>query len=428
MQTEFNNRVFGAVILKSINSNFNADFTHQPRTLPDGVVYSTDKALKYTIKDYLKKIVGKENLFFVKRYNEKLNPLSLNETYKYLFKEYPKAPLEKFALFHFDGENVEGVLPKPKKKQITDYFKSVQRDSSLTKYLEVFEALSAKEVKSFKVDEIQKPNEEREIYFYLDKEKNPKQLEGELEEIKQITEDLDTILTGGIDRFEVLRNLMTCLDIRLFGATFAGETNLSIHGPVQINHGVNKFSENEIYSEDILSPFRNEGELGSDEKGMSTIGNQSNLKEGHYVFHFSINPKNTFEFYTKLNKGKENSDKTFLSNEDIENFKDALKKSVTTNDSSRKIGTENEAVVWIQLQKDSKKVIPSLTEIIKVQHNNGKIEIDCQKCHNIIEYIDSDIEKVEVFYNPLTTSVVGLKNKGKVKHYNILNNEEIKDE
>ena len=51
MLQEFKNRVFGAVILKSINSNFNADFTHHPRTLPDGVVYSTDKAMKYTIKD-----------------------------------------------------------------------------------------------------------------------------------------------------------------------------------------------------------------------------------------------------------------------------------------------------------------------------------------------------------------------------------------
>lgn len=52
MSQEFKNRVFGAVIIKSINSNFNADFTHHPRTLPDGVVYSTDKALKYAVKDY----------------------------------------------------------------------------------------------------------------------------------------------------------------------------------------------------------------------------------------------------------------------------------------------------------------------------------------------------------------------------------------
>ena len=34
----FKNRVFGCVIVKSINSNYNSDFSHQPRTLPDGTV------------------------------------------------------------------------------------------------------------------------------------------------------------------------------------------------------------------------------------------------------------------------------------------------------------------------------------------------------------------------------------------------------
>ncbi len=48
--TEFNKRVFGCVLVKSINSNYNADFSHQPRTLPNGVVYATDKALKFAIK------------------------------------------------------------------------------------------------------------------------------------------------------------------------------------------------------------------------------------------------------------------------------------------------------------------------------------------------------------------------------------------
>ena len=32
---EFNNRVFGCVVVKSINSNYNADFSGQPRTLPE---------------------------------------------------------------------------------------------------------------------------------------------------------------------------------------------------------------------------------------------------------------------------------------------------------------------------------------------------------------------------------------------------------
>jgi CRISPR-associated protein Csh2 len=42
----FKNRAYGFVVIKSINSNYNADFSGQPRTLPNGSVYATDKALK----------------------------------------------------------------------------------------------------------------------------------------------------------------------------------------------------------------------------------------------------------------------------------------------------------------------------------------------------------------------------------------------
>jgi len=319
--------MFGCVILKSINSNFNADFTHHPRTLPDGVVYSTDKALKYAVKDYLRKhnALG-DNIFYIKRFNESLNPLTLDETYIEIFGEYPKK--------------------KTKKK---------------------------------------------------DKE------------------------TEEINRIEILKNLLSCIDIRLFGATFAGETNISIHGTVQINHGVNRFPENEIYTEDILSPFRNPGEEGSAEKGMSTIGNQTNLKEGHYVFHFSVNPKNTEELYKKVN---DNS--LFLSKEDIQKLKEAFNNSVTALDSSRKIGTENEATVFVQLKEGSKKMLPSFTELVYVKRNGEKVQIDCKKIQENIQKIDKDVESVEVFYNPLNTDIVGLDKSSKVRHFNILNNEEIK--
>ncbi|GAB6282826.1 MAG: type I-B CRISPR-associated protein Cas7/Csh2 [Ignavibacterium sp.] len=322
MSTEFKNRVFGAVILKSINSNFNADFTHHPRTLPDGAVYSTDKALKYTVKDYFRKLADSERLFYIKRLNENLNPLTLDETYEILFGEYPR----------------------------------------------------------------------------------------ENEEVRRKT---------------VLANLLSCLDVRLFGATFAGKANISIHGPVQVNHGVNKYSENEIYTEDILSPFRNPGEEGSSEKAMSTIGNQTNLKEGHYVFHFSINPQNTEEFYAMVNIDKTDNEKLCLSTEDINKLKEALNNSVTALDSSRKIGTENEATIWVQLKENSKKMLPSFTELITVTRNSDTITIDCTKVKASLDSISSDIQNLEVYYNPINTKIVGLDKDGNTKHFNILNSAEL---
>lgn len=322
MSQEFKNRVFGAVIIKSINSNFNADFTHHPRTLPNGVVYSTDKALKYAVKDFFRKLYNNEKLFYIKRFNENLNPLTLDETYKILFGDYP-------------NENDE------------------------------------------------------------------------------------------VKRKLVLTNLLTCLDVRLFGATFAGKANISIHGPVQINHGVNKFPENEIYTEDILSPFRNPNEEGSGEKAMSTIGNQTNLKEGHYVFHFSINPKNTEEFYAMVNEGKQENEKLCLSIEDINKLKEAFNNSVTALDSSRKIGTENEATIWVQLNEGSKKMLPSFTELITVTREENLTTIDCSNVKKNLDAINNEIEKVEVYYNPTNTKIIGLDKDTKIMHYNILNNDVI---
>ncbi|MDI6804787.1 MAG: type I CRISPR-associated protein Cas7 [Bacteroidota bacterium] len=424
--TEFKNRVFGCVILKSINSNFNADFTHHPRTLPDGVVYSTDKALKYAVKDYFRKHLNDNRLFYVKRFDDKMNPKTLNETYKDIFGNYPKAPIEKYSLFFFDGETVTGVLPeKPKKKQVTDFFKSLEEDSPLKKYSASIAKLTSKDVAYAKESEVNTEGLESECYFHLNKNKQIMKIEGDLEELKELSEKLDLDLTGGVNKFEVLGKLLTCCDIRLFGATYAdgiGKVNISIHGPVQINHGVNRYMDtqgnvmNEIYTEDILSPFTTDKT-----KQMSTIGNQTNLKEGHYVFHFSINPKNTEELYKKVN---DNS--LFLSNEDIQKLKEAFNNSVTALDSSRKIGTENEATVFVQLIDGSKKMLPSFTELVNIKRNGEKVEIDCSLVHQSLQKIDADVMNVEVYYNPINTVLIGLDKVGKIKHFNILNNEEIK--
>ena len=138
--TQFKNRVFGAAIVKAINSNYNADFSGQPRTLP--TVYATDKAFKYTVKNYLKDVYPGEKVFYFKRLNEDFNPLTLEDT-----------------------------------------------------YYKVFNINEAKDKKA------------------------------------------------------VANDILSCIDIRLFGSTFAmkgrsGNIALSIHGPVQVNHGVNIWVEN----------------------------------------------------------------------------------------------------------------------------------------------------------------------------------------
>lgn len=296
----FRNRVFGVAIVKAINANYNADFTHQPRTLPDGTVYATDKALKYSVRHYLTDRYADERIFFYKRLNPDMNPLTLAEAYQQV-------------LGNFDDD--------------------------------------------------EKP--------------------------------------------EVLRNLLSCLDVRFFGATFAAKLrsktiNLSIHGPVQINHGLNRFPKGEIYSEQIMSPFRNPGDNPDSEKEATTLGQQSKLREGHYVHHFSVNPQN-LDGMTAL---AENA--TGLTDDDIAKLKEALCSGVTYYDSAAKAGTDNELLLWVQLNESSKTVLPVFTEFISVVREGQKVIIDFGGLKSIFDKIADQTEKIEVLYQSEMTEVQNL--------------------
>jgi len=314
----FKNRVFGCVVVKSINSNYNADFSHQPRTLPDGTVYATDKALKYAIKNYLRDMYEEEKVFYFKRFDSDFKPLSLDEAYANMFE-----------------------------------------DNKDTK-----------------------------------------------------------------DKTVVAKDILSCLDIRLFGATFAkkgrtADSNvaISIHGPVQINHGVNVWHENNIFSEQIMSPFRNE--KASDDKDgksdASTLGRQSKLQEGHYLHHFSINPNNLRDVLVLAGEGAET-----ISNEDITKLKGAMCKGVTYYDSAAKAGTDNELTIWIQLKEDSKIVLPNINSLItqnRVAKEDGNMVFDLSAVSALVEKYKNDIETFELYYqseNTKLTNVISL-----AKHFDL---------
>lgn len=300
----YNKRIFGAAIVKAINSNYNADFSGQPRTLPDGTVYATDKAFKYAVKNYLKDVYGKEEkIFYFKRLNAEFVPFSLDDAYAAMF--------------------------------------AANKDTK--------------------------------------------------------------------DKNIVAKDLLSCLDIRLFGATFAkkakaGNIAISIHGPVQINHGVNVWVENNIFSEQIMSPFRNPDEK-SEEKQATTLGRQSKLQEGHYLHHFSVNPSNLNEVVKLAGDGAKP-----LSVDDISKLKEAMSRGVTWYDSAAKAGSENEALIWITLKEASKLVLPNLTQLVemKAEKDEGRVVLDCEKLKNKLAEVKAEIESVEFAYNK---NAMILKNK-----------------
>jgi CRISPR-associated protein Csh2 len=306
--TQFKNRAYGFAVVKSINSNYNADFSGQPRTLPNGQVYATDKALKYTVRNYLRDVYPKENVFYFKRLNAELNPLSLDHAYVEVFPEH-------------------------------------------------------------------------------------KELDAKAKDTKSI----------------VIKDILSCIDIRLFGSTFAkkakgGNIALSIHGPVQINHGVNIWNEGNIFSEQITSPF-NSKEDSSNEQ--TTIGRQSKLEEGHYVHHFSINPKNIEEIAKHGQEGTRT-----LSENDIDLLKEGLRKGATYYDSAAKAGTENEMLFYVQLNEDSKLVLPNFTEMVKIEDkkDEGKRYFDLEAIANELEKHKTEISKCEIYFNSNNVVVTNVPN------------------
>lgn len=306
----YSKRIFGAVMVKAINANYNADFSGQPRTLPNGVVYATDKALKYTVKNYLKENYSTEKIFYFKRFNSEFTPYSLDDAYSAMF---------------------------PNNKETKD---------------------------------------------------------------KKV----------------VAKDLLSCLDIRLFGATFAKKARgnniaISVHGPVQITHGVNIWGENNFYSEQIMSPFRNPNDA-SEDNAATTLGRQTKLHEGHYVHHLSVNPKNLEDIVSLAGEGAAN-----ISDQDIIKLKEALQKGATYYDSAAKAGCENELLIWVTLNADSKLVLPNFTQLMKMSTEkvDGKVQLDLTLLKSLVDKNTTEIESIEIFRNEASISILNKPEKATIK-------------
>ena len=290
---------YGLFVLKSKNSLFNADFSHEPRQLPDddGTLYATDKSLKYCIRRYVHDVKGDGLVFFWRRSSkdEKLKPLSLGENYKAIFGKEAKK-----------GDN----------------------KSTLAK-------------------------------------------------------------------------LLTCWDVRIFGATFAEEgCSVSITGPVQLTYGINKTHLNQKYSSQILSPFRNseervvKGEVK--ERAQRTIGAENKALEAHFVFDYIINP-NTLPEHDCLTMN------------DIAIFKEALCKGASYVNSSAKIGSESEFMLY--LESDSNTTLPLMKDLVDLKVVGTKTVIDLARISQMMDM--HGIKHMEVYYEPSTVEVLNVPKSAK---------------
>lgn len=311
-------RVYGVLGISSVMSNWNADFSGYPKSMSDGTVYGSDKALKYPMK---------------KMWD--------NEGKKVLYIKSMKF-----------SENGETLVPKSMKER----------------YEEIFGVDNLKDAKNAQ---------------------------------------------------EVLKNLMTAVDVKNFGATFAesvAKVNVSITGAVQFGQGFNKYAGTASEEQQILSPFRDASKDAEKEEEAknSTLGTKITSNEAHYFYPFVINPM-AYRELVKLGVTEGYTEA------DYQNFKRTALVAVTSYATNAKEGCENEFAIFVETEQDL--YLPNLSEYMIFEKGDEVNTINMGDCAGILNALGDRILNIEIYYNPYTTQLVS-DIKG-AKLYNIVTQKEV---
>lgn len=365
----FNKRVYGLVIIKSENSNFNADFTGNPRRLPDenGTIYATDKALKYAIRKYWiedKDDNGKpKNNVFVWKSYEKGSVRTRDQRMSFMkdIISNRNKNLEKLI-------NLLNIFEKSKKEKI--------------------------EIEDEFIMEINKNFNEiiDEDFKKLLKQKNSS--ESNKKKVDSYIKKLNYLITATV--------FANSIDTKLFGVTYTGEGPLSLTGPVQISYGVNKFFENTNYTPTILSPYPTDSDSNA-----SSIGKEHKNLKSYYVYDFSINPQNIMNHYDDDEYIKEIMQ---LKDSDINSLKDALKHSGKVLETTSKKGSSSVMLLWIELPENSKYFLPEMKNMIKIEEKDDDTIVNLSKLKTFLN--KGENLKVELYYDEdiVTIDTNNLKN------------------
>lgn len=370
---EFKNRCYGLVIVKSENSNFNADFTGNARRLPDdkGTIYATDKALKYAIRRYW--VDQGKDVFVWRSHLPNGNVRTREQRMDFMKDKLIKTNSDLKELI----ETLNWINCNSSKLCKKTSFNALSADSDLRKKTKNEVMGIAKQLKSIPADSEYK-----------------KAVEFKIAELKKI-------ITATV--------FAKSIDTKLFGVTYTGEGPLSLTGPVQISYGINKLAENTNYTNDILSPYP------TDDTGttQSSIGKENKTLVSYYVYDFSVNPKNIISHY---NSSQDIIKAMKLTENDIDSLKSSLKHSVTALDTTSKRDSENVMLLFIKMPEESKQFLPAMKNLVKITKNdNGDVEIDISKIKELTVSTTENGMEVELFYNDKTTKVSGYdgwENKG----------------
>lgn len=234
-----------------------------------------------------------------------------------------------------------------------------------------------------------------------------------IEDTKIDKKDSDDVRQNKIET--VRNNLLSCKDVKNFGVAYTGENAMSIKGVVQFTDGVNKYENANLVNEQILSPYANSNK---DETSTSTLGTKHTLDEAHFIYDFSIFPReydkyicDDFEGYTE---------------EDYEDFKKVSLIAVSNYNSKTKAGCKNEFAMFIKVKEEHNYLLDLnyLQDYVKVYKEENKVIYDLSLLNDLLTKVADKIENIEMYYNPRTINVSNF-NKINTKVYDLITMEEI---
>jgi len=191
------------------------------------------------------------------------------------------------------------------------------------------------------------------------------------------------------DEGVIISDLKGFIDIRLFGVVFAVDSNISMTGPCQINYGINRFSGSNIFSSEILSPYRNPNEKSKDAQ-QTTIGEESRADDVYYVYDVCLNMNSAEK------QGIEVTD------EDIGKLKNALKYAVGSVTSTTMFGCETVSMLWFKNNDD--RIFNNLNSLVEIYESDDGVVVDYSKVMKLV-LADIDISSLEE-YNSKVKNII----------------------
>ena len=191
------------------------------------------------------------------------------------------------------------------------------------------------------------------------------------------------------DEGVIISDLKGFIDIRLFGVVFAVDSNISMTGPCQINYGVNRFEGSNIFSSEILSPYRNPNEKSKDAQ-QTTIGEESRADNVYYVYDVCLNMNSAEK------QGIEVTD------DDIGKLKNALKYAVGDVTSTTMFGCETVSMLWFRNNDD--RIFNNLNSLVEIYESDDGTVVDYSKVMELV-LADIDTDSLEE-YNSKVKNII----------------------